>query len=173
MFIDSDARPFVPTVFRGHFYDLSDERGFESLIRHLLREPDAEAGALGSLGPQGSRWSAFGRPWLVPDAMRTRYFTGREQLFTLLRRRQLGERHRAALCGLGGVGKTQAALEYAVRHRADYPDGVFWINAETTSGLKSGFVEIAKTLRPPRQHRAIKKHVVQAVLEWFILSSLR
>jgi MoxR-like ATPase len=70
------------------------------------------------LGPQGSRWSAFERPWLVPDAMRTRYFTGREDLLALLRR-QLLEHRRAALSGLGGVGKTQAAIEYAVRHRAD------------------------------------------------------
>ena len=89
------------------------------------------------LGPQGSRWSAFERPWLVPDAMRTRYFTGRQQLLARLRA-QLLERHRAALSGLGGVGKTQTAIEYAVRHRAEYPDGVFWVNAETIGGLTRG-----------------------------------
>jgi tetratricopeptide (TPR) repeat protein len=163
--LESHARPFVPTVFRGHFYDLGDERGFESLLRHLLREPGAEVGALGSLGPQGSRWSAFERPWLVPDAMRTRYFTGREELFALLRR-QLVERHRAALSGLGGVGKTQAAIEYAVRHREDYPDGVFWVNAETASGLTGGFVEIAKTLRLAAAASTEQEHIVRAVLEW-------
>jgi tetratricopeptide (TPR) repeat protein len=163
--IESNARPFVPTVFRGHFYDLGDERGFESLLRHLLREPGAETGALGSLGPQGSRWSAFERPWLVPDAMRTRYFTGREDLLALLREQLVG-RHRAALSGLGGVGKTQAAIEYAVRHRADYPDGVFWVNAETTSGLTSGFIDIAQTLRLAAAASSDQEHVVRAVLEW-------
>jgi tetratricopeptide (TPR) repeat protein len=163
--IESDAQSFVPTVFRGHFYDLSDERGFESLLRHLLREPGAEAGALGSLGPQGSRWSAFEHPWLVPDAMRTHYFTGREHLLALLRQ-QLVVRRRAALSGLGGVGKTQAAIEYAMRHRADYPDGVFWVNAETTSGLTSGFVEIAKTLRLAAAASTEQEQIVRAVLEW-------
>ena len=163
--IESDARSFVPTVFRGHFYDLSDERGFESLLRHLLREPGAEVGALGSLGPQGSRWSAFERPWLVPDAMRTHYFTGREHLLALLRQ-QLLDRRRAALSGLGGVGKTQSAIEYAVRHREYYPDGVFWVNAETTSGLTSGFVEIAKTLRLAAAASTEQEHIVRAVLEW-------
>jgi hypothetical protein len=64
-FVHADA--FVPTAFRGHFYHVSDERGFESLLRHLLHQPGAEAGALGPLGPQGSRWSAFERPWLVPS----------------------------------------------------------------------------------------------------------
>ncbi len=163
--LESEAKPFVPTVFRGNFYDVSAERGFENLLRHLLREPGTEAGALGSLGPQGARWSAFERPWLVPDAMRTRYFTGREDLLGLLRQ-QLVERHRAALSGLGGIGKTQTAIEYAVRHRADYPDGVFWVNAETTSGLTSGFVEIAKTLRLAAAATSDQEQVVRAVLEW-------
>jgi len=161
----SDARASVPTVFRGHFYDLSDDLGFESLLRHLLAEPGVGAGALGSLGPQGSRWSAFERPWLVPDAMRTRYFTGREQLLGLLRQ-QLVERHRAALSGLGGVGKTQTAIEYAVRHRVHYPDGVFWSNAETTSGLTSGFVEIAKTLRLAAAASSDQEQAVKATLQW-------
>jgi class 3 adenylate cyclase/tetratricopeptide (TPR) repeat protein len=105
------------------------------------------------------------RPWLVPSAMRTLYFAGREDLLALLRR-QLAERHRAALCGLGGVGKSQAAIEYAVRHRADYPDGVFWTNAETASGLTSGFVEIAKTLRLPAAASSDHEQVVRAVQEW-------
>ncbi len=164
--VEQDARAFVPTVFRGHFYDLSDQRGFEGLLRHLLREPGAEAASLGSLGPQGSRWSAFERPWLVPDAMRTRYFTGREQLLAALRQ-ELLERRRAALCGLGGVGKTQSALAYALRHRADYPDGVFWVNAETTAHLTNGFLEIAKTLGLTAAASNDVDQVVRAVLGWF------
>lgn len=162
----SDARRFVPTVFRGNFYDLSDDRGFDGLIRHLLREPGAEVAALGPLGPQGSRWSAFERPWLVPDAMRTRYFTGREQLLEKIRI-QLTEHHRAAVSGLGGAGKTQTAIEYAVRHRAEYPDGVFWINAENTSVLTSGFVEIAKALRLSVASSNDQDRILRAVLEWF------
>ncbi len=161
-----DARKFVPTVFRGNFYDISDDRGFEGLTRHLLREPGAEAAALGPLGPQGSRWSAFERPWLVPDAMRTRYFTGREVLLEKIRT-QLIEHHRAAVSGLGGAGKTQTAIEYAVRHRAEYPDGVFWINAENLGVLTSGFVEIAKALRLSVASSNDQESIVQAVLEWF------
>jgi len=163
--LQSDALAHVPTAFRGSFYDVSDERGFEDLLRHLLREPGAEPGALGSLGPRGSRWSAFEPPWLVPDAMRTRYFTGRNGLLEQLRQ-QLGERHRAALSGLGGAGKSQTALEYAVRHRADYPGGVFWVNAETLGGLSSGFAAIAAALRLPAAESNDQEQIVNAGLSW-------
>jgi tetratricopeptide (TPR) repeat protein len=105
------------------------------------------------------------RPWLVPDAMRTRYFTGREQLLATLRS-QLVERCRAALSGLGGVGKTQAAIEYAVRHRADYPDGVFWVNAETAGRLTSGFVEIAQALGLAEAADSDQERIVAAVVKW-------
>jgi tetratricopeptide (TPR) repeat protein len=165
IFLDPAARASVPNVFRGHYYDLSDERGFENLLRHLLGEPGAQAGALGPLGPQGSRWSAFERPWLVPDALRTRYFTGRADALALLQR-QLAERGRAVLCGLGGVGKTQLALEYAVRHRASYLDGVFWTDAETLGGLTTGFVAIAATLGLPSADANDQKEAVRAVLAW-------
>ena len=105
------------------------------------------------------------QPWLVPEAMRTRYFTGRDDLLARVRE-QLEERHRAALTGLGGAGKTQTAIEYAVRHRAEYPNGVFWVNAETIAGLTSGFVEIAKTLRLPAAESNDQEQAVRAVVEW-------
>ena len=104
-------------------------------------------------------------PWLVPEALRTRYFTGRDDLLDLLHR-QLQERHRVALSGLGGVGKTQTAAEYAFRHRPSYPDGVFWVNAESIEGLTAGFVEIAKTLRLPEADSNNQEQTIAAVLHW-------
>jgi len=47
------------------------------------------------------------------------------------------------LYGLGGVGKTQVALEYAYRHQSDYTY-VFWVPAVDQAQLLSGFANIAR-----------------------------
>lgn len=109
--------------------------------------------------------AAAQHPWLVPDSMRTLYFTGRDDALASLRE-QLTERHRAALSGLGGAGKTQTALEYARRYRAAYPNGIFWVNAETIGGLASGFVEIARAMRLPLAGSSDHDRVVESVLAW-------
>ena len=105
------------------------------------------------------------RPWLVPDAMRTRYFTGRDELLERVRKHVV-ERGRTALSGLGGAGKTQSAMEYAVRYREHYSDGVFWINAETTSGLNDGFVGIAESLRLTDAAASDQSRAARATLDW-------
>lgn len=46
-----------------------------------------------------------------------------------------------ALCGLGGVGKTQLAVEYAYRHRDDYPGGVLWVRADSTESLTNDLAD--------------------------------
>ena len=129
-----------------------DERVFQLVAPELRRDfPELRA------APQ--------RPWLIPDSMRTRYFTGRDDLLARLRQ-ELTQRRRAALSGLGGAGKTQTAIEYARRNRAAYPNGVFWVNAETIGGLASSFVEIAKALRLPLADSTDHDRVVESVLAW-------
>ncbi len=68
--------------------------------------------------------------WKVPP--RNPRFTGRDGMLAELRRRlRAGEGTLVvqALYGLGGVGKTQLALEYAHRFATDY-DLVWWFDAE-------------------------------------------
>jgi len=76
-------------------------------------------------------------------------FAGREDLVGELRQRlQQGSAAvvpAQALHGLGGVGKTQLALEYAHRYQADY-DLIWWIVAEAPGAIPAGLAELGARL---------------------------
>ncbi|HEX3592761.1 MAG TPA: FxSxx-COOH system tetratricopeptide repeat protein [Pseudonocardiaceae bacterium] len=55
------------------------------------------------------------------------------------------------LYGLGGVGKTQVALEYAYRFAANY-DVIWWISAEQLNQARSGLARLAAQLQLPTGH---------------------
>jgi tetratricopeptide (TPR) repeat protein len=79
---------------------------------------------------------------------RNKNFTGRESLLESLRWRIRGEVTAMlphALQGLGGVGKTQLAVEYAYRHAWDY-QVVWWIPADRPVLARSGLAALAPRL---------------------------
>lgn len=53
----------------------------------------------------------------------------------------------AAAVGLGGLGKSRLAWEYAHAHRDDYPGGVLWFDADPQSDLDGELADIARALR--------------------------
>ncbi|ADB74140.1 FxSxx-COOH system tetratricopeptide repeat protein [Geodermatophilus obscurus] len=84
--------------------------------------------------------------WKVPP--RNPRFTGRDGMLTELRRRlHAGEGTLVvqALYGLGGVGKTQLAIEYAHRFAADY-DLIWWIDAEQPVLIPEQLARLAESL---------------------------
>ena len=78
-------------------------------------------------------------------------FTGRERELaeihtTLYSCDAATERRRVmVLHGLGGIGKTQLAIQYAYDYQKDYTS-VWWVNASTTQTLSQGFLGIAQQL---------------------------
>ncbi len=70
-----------------------------------------------------------------------------------------------AICGLGGVGKTQVALEYAYRHVQDY-QAIFWTRADSRDTLVAGLLEIASILRLPERDERDQGVVRAAVKAW-------
>ena len=75
-------------------------------------------------------------------------------------------KHRVALYGMGGVGKTQVATEYVFKYEAEY-DSVFWISAATPADFQSGFQQIAKEVRCVNQGKEKDAEALRkAVLQW-------
>jgi tetratricopeptide (TPR) repeat protein len=82
-------------------------------------------------------------------------FTGRDTQLTALHQRLttatpavVGQPQ--VLYGLGGVGKTQLALEYAHRHASDY-DLIWWVTAEQPAAIPGQLVALARRLGLPEQ----------------------
>jgi hypothetical protein len=107
--------------------------------------------------------------WMVPYR-RNPFFTGREALLTYLHE-QLNKNQTIALAqaqainGLGGIGKTQTAVEYAYRYRHEYRL-VLWIRAATRDTLIADFVTIANLLKLPEQDEQDHTITVAAVKRW-------
>src|SRR6266487_4599894 len=107
--------------------------------------------------------------WNIPYP-RNPYFTGREELLrrlaaSLRAGETVGISQPQAVSGLGGVGKTQLALEYAYRYYQDY-EAVLWTRADTQEALISGFVVFATLLQLPEQEERDQLKIVQAVKHW-------
>ena len=49
----------------------------------------------------------------------------------------------AAVCGLGGVGKTSLAAEYAQQRKDFYTGGVYWLSAEEDAMLENSVYDVA------------------------------
>jgi len=147
----ADADPTLVTEFRKRLSEaglivreFTSSEALELEVFHAISELSS-----GSLdGPlDAPEYARFPLIWNVPN--RNADFTGRATVLERLRSELAGDGTAAvlaqALYGLGGVGKTQVALEYAHRYMGEY-DLVWWIPAEQPQAISLAMAELAGRL---------------------------
>ena len=81
---------------------------------------------------------------------KSQWFTGRENEMQSLQRflplEGSEELKMAAICGLGGCGKTTLAATYAWKHKQTYSGGVFWISMEDDKKFENSVSDLALRL---------------------------
>src|SRR5450755_158956 len=124
------------------------------------------------LPPLSVKTPSAGLPpvWYIPYPQNP-LFTGREELLTQLATTLHAGQPTAlsqpqAISGLGGIGKTQLALEYAYRYRQDY-QAILWAQTDTRENLTSSYLTIATLLDLPEQGEQESARVITAVKNWF------
>jgi tetratricopeptide (TPR) repeat protein len=172
---DRQDEPFIPEPLRGHTqYLLNSEENYAKLYAFLIGQAGVTPGELGPLKtlardpvePLGFDVSHISAGQLPLSTLpgRNPFFTGREQVLTEVHA-ALAVRGRAALSGIGGIGKTQTALEYAHRHLNKY-DHALWATAASREALVVAYGKIADLLKLSESKDKDQTLAVEAVKHW-------
>ena len=107
--------------------------------------------------------------WNVPYR-RNLLFTDREDILKQLRdlftkNTAASSKQPLALSGIGGMGKTQIALEYTHRYREEY-HVVLWAKADSQEVFLSELVSFAALLNVPGQQEQDQQYALAAVKRW-------
>ena len=97
-----------------------------------------------------TRYPRIGQPRIMGNVPpKNPNFTGREDLLAAVERQLRSEETAAvlphALHGMGGVGKSQIAIEYVYRHSHEY-NVIWWIPAEQDSLILGAIADLARAL---------------------------
>ncbi|KAF5235111.1 hypothetical protein FAUST_7283 [Fusarium austroamericanum] len=157
--LDSDHSTIVK-------FDNKHSRGYTS-VREKLRmfERDAPKVIMARFLPVNNG----PRPTIMIPFQRDCAFVGREDVIMKIRECEKAadnNHNRMALTGLGGVGKSQIAIEHAYRVRESAPQTwVFWIHAANAARFEQGYRDIADRAEIPGREDP-KADILNIVYNW-------
>jgi hypothetical protein len=140
-------------------------RNRDNLVAQILGT--AVINALVEAEKMGSRC----KPRNLPLASLGDLFKGREKTLEELHAALMGDKRAAilgrALHGLGGVGKTRLAIEYAWAHEAEY-SALLFVRAENAAALNANLATLASAsvLDLPEKEARDDEPKTEAVLRW-------
>jgi len=178
LFVYADATQASPTHPQRAHIDRLKEMGRYSDTFHdhsqLYRLVLADLMHHFRLNPATENISTALQPANLPSGYIGRLFLGRDEFLETLRQSLLGASHATAITqkaaatgisGLGGIGKTHAAVAYADRHREHYT-ALLFASADTPEKLRSSLANLCGVLHldengslppdePTRMHAAL------------------
>src|SRR5579862_1593224 len=97
-------------------------------------------------------------------------FTGRDEEFNALHKIFADSKYSnccVSLVGVGGVGKTQIAVEFAYQSRDLYQD-IIWIDGSSQSALLSSFADVAREITYMEYETATSRpgDIASRVVQW-------
>ncbi|KFY04526.1 hypothetical protein O988_00716 [Pseudogymnoascus sp. VKM F-3808] len=148
-------------------FDNRNDKGYTS-ARDKLREFELEATSVVEarfLQPQNRL-----KPSLMIPFQRDSSFVGREDILVKisqkLKQSASSGHGRAAIVGLGGVGKSQIAIEYAYRVRESAPQTwVFWVHGSNDARFKQAYTDIAARVELPGRDDP-KADILRLLYNW-------
>ncbi|KAL4804991.1 hypothetical protein BDV18DRAFT_161391 [Aspergillus unguis] len=131
---------------------------------------------------QRAEWKAITSTIRMVPLARNPLFSGRAEELRLLDEHLADENgpHRMRSClvhGMGGVGKTQLALEYLYRNSGRYSHA-FWVRGSTEHDLSQSFIEIAAKAAPgqeteglsaQRQIGIARRWLIENDIDWLLV----
>lgn len=110
--------------------------------------------------------------FLVPFRAKGKYMVGRDAALEKVRQQLLAGKptsigQTALFQGIGGLGKTQLAVEYAHHYRDEYPNGVYWLTADENIDAQLTQIAVTANWVAPASEHAIKLDVARHRLKTY------
>jgi len=144
-------------------YQSDIERQHESLA-HNQQEYDE---LCKQVQPEDEIQKLLPQVWNVPHHLNPN-FTGRKDILSNLRLSLTsGEltTWKQAVTGMGGVGKTQLAVQYIYIHKTDYKV-IWWIRSKEPAAMAADYADLAASLDLPEKDSSDQRKIIKAVKRW-------